>query len=116
METFVQKVSDHLKQGAKWVINTGLIAESFLLNFIREKKYELPGLTMEIKNDYDEWNSCLLTTLTYTKDGKQDIKSLVTKYVQPTRSDSLTLQISTLHHSTIQSTITYCVIFSRSEN
>ncbi|MEO7486109.1 MAG: class I SAM-dependent methyltransferase [Ferruginibacter sp.] len=72
METFVNKVSKSLKQGAKWIINTGLMAESFLTKFIKEKKYELPGLTMEINNDYDEWNSCLLTTLTYTKDGQQE--------------------------------------------
>ncbi|HEV8081876.1 MAG TPA: class I SAM-dependent methyltransferase [Chitinophagaceae bacterium] len=67
METFVQKVSSSLKQGAKWIINSGLMAESFLAKFIKEKKYELPDLIMEINNDYDEWNSCLLTTLTYTK-------------------------------------------------
>ena len=41
--------------------------------FVKEKKYELPGLTMEISNDYDEWNSCLLTTLTYTKDDKREV-------------------------------------------
>jgi len=73
METFVSKVSKSLKQGAKWIINTGLMAESFLAKFTKEKKYELEGLTMEISNDYDEWNSCLLTTLTYTKNGTQEI-------------------------------------------
>ncbi len=72
MEVFVDKVSKTLKQGAKWVINTGLMAESFLAKFAKEGKYELPGLTMEVQNEYDEWNSCLLTTLTYTKDGKQE--------------------------------------------
>ena len=48
------------------------MAESFLAKFIKEGKYELPGLTMEVQNEYDEWNSCLLTTLTYTKDGKKE--------------------------------------------
>jgi cyclopropane fatty-acyl-phospholipid synthase-like methyltransferase len=73
METFVEKVSTSLKRGAKWIVNTGLMAESFLAKFSKEKKYELGGLTMEISNDYDEWNSCLLTTLTYTKNGKKEI-------------------------------------------
>lgn len=27
---------------------------------------------MHICNEYDEWNSCLLTTLTYTKEGKEE--------------------------------------------
>lgn len=73
METFVHKVSSCLKKGGRWVINTGVLAESFLTKFIKDNKYELPDLTMEISNDYDEWNSCLLTTLTYTKNDKQEI-------------------------------------------
>lgn len=73
MQTFIQKVAAALKPGAKWIIHSGLMAESFLAKFIKEKTYELPGLTMQINNDYDEWNSCLLTTLTYTKDGKEEV-------------------------------------------
>lgn len=73
MEKFSEEVSSHLKQGAKWIINTGLIAESFLAKFVKEKKYELEGLTMEINNDYDEWTSCLFTTLTYTRNNKQEV-------------------------------------------
>lgn len=73
MQTFIQKVAAALKPGAKWIIHSGLMAESFLTKFIKEKTYELPGLTMHINNDYDEWNSCLLTTLTYTKDGKEEV-------------------------------------------
>jgi cyclopropane fatty-acyl-phospholipid synthase-like methyltransferase len=73
MKTFVQKVSSCLKAGAKWVINTGMLAESFLAKFIKEKKYELEGLTMEIYNEYDERKSCLLTRLTYTKNNQQEV-------------------------------------------
>ncbi len=73
MKAFIQKVAAVLKPGAKWIINTGVLAESFLRNFEAEKKYELEGLTMAIHNDYDVWNSCLLTTLTYTKDDRQEV-------------------------------------------
>ncbi len=72
METFVKKVSTSLKKGGRWIINTGVLAESFLSKFIKEKRYELPGLVMDISNNYDEWDSCLLTTLTYTKNGTQE--------------------------------------------
>lgn len=72
MQIFIQKVSNLLKPKAKWIINSGLMAESFLAKFIKEKTYELPGMTMHINNDYDEWNSCLLTTLTYIKNGKEE--------------------------------------------
>ena len=69
----MDKVSASLKSGLKWIINTGVLAETFLTKFVKEKKHELPGLTMEIINEYDAWNSCLLITLTYTKDGKQEV-------------------------------------------
>jgi SAM-dependent methyltransferase len=73
MEAFVQKVAVALKPRARWIINSGLVAESFLAKFKKEGEYELGDLTMEINNEYDEWNSCLLTTLTYTKNNKQEI-------------------------------------------
>ena len=73
MQAFVQKVAGALKPGAKWIINSGLTAESFLAKFKKDGRYELGELTMEINNEYDEWNSCLLTTLTYTKNDKQEI-------------------------------------------
>ena len=53
METFVQKVSASLKKGGRWIINTGVVAESFLMNFVQKKNYELPGLIMEISNGYN---------------------------------------------------------------
>lgn len=70
---FVQKVAAVLKPGAKWIVNTGVLAESFLSHFTKEKTYELDGLTMAVYNDYDVWNSCLLVTLTYTKNGQQEV-------------------------------------------
>lgn len=73
MQRFVQKVSAVLKSSAKWIINTGVLAESFLSRFEKEKTYELEGLTMHIHNDYDVWNRCLLITLTYTKRGRQEV-------------------------------------------
>ncbi|MCC6287942.1 MAG: methyltransferase domain-containing protein [Chitinophagaceae bacterium] len=75
MQKFIQKVAGALKPGAKWIIHSGLIAESFLAKFSKEEIYELPGLTMQVNNEYDEWNSCLLTTLTYTKNGKEEVHS-----------------------------------------
>jgi cyclopropane fatty-acyl-phospholipid synthase-like methyltransferase len=36
MQAFVQKVASVLKPGAKWIINSGLAAESFLAKFKKE--------------------------------------------------------------------------------
>lgn len=74
MQIFIQKVSNLLKPNARWIINSGLMAESFLAKFIKEKTYELLGMRMHINNDYDEWNSCLLTTLTYVKNDKEEVR------------------------------------------
>jgi len=74
MELFIRKMSGVLKPGAKWVINTGLAAESFLTKFVKEKTYMLGDLMLDIQNDYDEWSSCLFTTLTYTKHNRKETK------------------------------------------
>ena len=73
MKTFVQNVSSSLKTGAKWIINSGLLAESFLNKFVTENTYQPEGFTMHVHNNYDVWNSCLLTTLTYTKNGETEV-------------------------------------------
>ena len=73
MKTFVQNVSSSLKTGAKWIINSGLLAESFLNKFVTENVYQPEGFTMHVHNNYDVWNSCLLTTLTYTKNGETEV-------------------------------------------
>ncbi len=74
MELFIKKISVVLKPRAKWIVNTGLAAESFLTKFVHEKNYVLGDLTMDIRNDYNVWHSCLITTLTYTKNRLKETK------------------------------------------
>lgn len=67
MNTFVGKVAKALKSGARFVINSGMVAESILPNFPKTGHYVLQGLTMDIYNEYLIGESCMSTKLTYTK-------------------------------------------------
>ena len=65
MQVFVRRVADALKPGARFVINSGLVAESILPNFPRTKHYVLGDLTMDIRNTYEVGASHMITELTY---------------------------------------------------
>ena len=73
MNQFVKKISTCLKPGAKFVINSGMAAESILTHFPQEKSYVLGDLTMHINNEYIVEDSCLVPHLTYTKNGVSEI-------------------------------------------
>lgn len=72
MQVFVQKVADALRSGARFVINSGLVAESILPNFPKTKHYVLGDLTMDISNRYEVDESYMTTELTYTKAGRSE--------------------------------------------
>lgn len=38
MQKFIQKVAAALNRGGKWIINSGLMAESFLAKFVKKKR------------------------------------------------------------------------------
>lgn len=73
MNVFVEKVAAALKPGARFVINSGMVAESRLPNFPKTGHYVLDGLTMDINNSYAVGDSCMLTELTYTKAGHTEV-------------------------------------------
>ena len=67
MNQFVKKISGYLKPGARFIINSGMVAESILTHIPPEKTYVLGDLTMQINNEYIIEDSCLVPHLTYTK-------------------------------------------------
>ena len=69
MNQFVKKVAACLKPGARFIINSGMVAESILAHMPLEKTYVLGDLTMQINNEYILEDSCLVPHLTYTKNG-----------------------------------------------
>ena len=72
MSTFVQNVAATLKPTARFVINSGLVAESILTHFPTTNQYELGDLVMDIRNGYVVDEGYMATEITYTKDGRSE--------------------------------------------
>ena len=69
MEIFVKKLAACLKPGARFVINSGMVAESIIPKIPQEKTYILGDLSMQINNEYIVSDSYMISHLTYTKNG-----------------------------------------------
>lgn len=75
MKLFVEKVSSSLDTGSKFIINSGMIAESILPNFLnysKNKSYTVGNITMDITNIYNARDSYMISNLLYTKEGKKE--------------------------------------------
>ena len=75
MKLFVEKVSSSLETGSKFIINSGMIAESILPNFVNyseNKTYTVGDITMEIDNIYHAEDSFMISNLLYTQNGKTE--------------------------------------------
>lgn len=72
MKAFVTNVASALKPGGRFVINSGMVAESILTHFPPTNRYALGDLTMDILNSYEAEDSYMTTELTYTKAGHSE--------------------------------------------
>ncbi|HEY4936257.1 MAG TPA: hypothetical protein VII44_06745 [Puia sp.] len=61
-----------LKPGARFIINSGMIAESIIPKIPLEKTYVLGDLTMQINNEYVVSDSYMISHLMYTKNGHSE--------------------------------------------
>ena len=75
MKLFVEKVAASLETGAKFIINSGMIAESILpnlSNYSKNKSYTVGNITMDVTNIYNVEDSYMISNLVYTKEGKTE--------------------------------------------
>lgn len=75
MKLFVEKVSSSLEAGSKFIINSAMVAESILpnlLNYSKNKVYNIGNITMEVTNNYHVEDSYMISTLLYTKEDKTE--------------------------------------------
>lgn len=75
MKLFVEKVSSNLVSGSKFIINSGMIAENILPNFVNYSKnnsYNFGDITMHITNMYNAEDGCMVSNLLYSKEGKTE--------------------------------------------
>lgn len=70
MQEFVAAVARALKPGARFVLQTGVAAETLLPNLSEREWYRMGDVLMLIANEYDAAHSCLDTTYTFLRDGK----------------------------------------------
>lgn len=75
MNLFVKKIASVLKSGARFIINSGMIAESILPNFSKNKFFALDNMTLEITNEYHVEESYMVSHLVYTKENKKETHS-----------------------------------------
>lgn len=69
---FLLSVIRALKRGAKFIIDTGAIAESILPTFQEHRSFELGGITLVIDSEYNHEQGRLFTDYTFIRDGKSD--------------------------------------------
>ena len=75
MKLFIEKVSSSLERGSKFIINSGMIAESILPNFsnyLKHKSYTVENITMDVTNIYNAGDSYMISHLLYTKESKTE--------------------------------------------
>jgi cyclopropane fatty-acyl-phospholipid synthase-like methyltransferase len=75
MKVFVEKVSSCLEQGSKFIINSGMVAESILPNlshYAKNNTYSFGDITMEVTNTYQLKDSYTLSNLRYTQEDKTE--------------------------------------------
>jgi cyclopropane fatty-acyl-phospholipid synthase-like methyltransferase len=75
MKLFVEKVSSCLEPGSKFIINSGMLAESILPNFSKSKSFVIGDITMDITNAYNVDESFMISDILYTKDSKKETHS-----------------------------------------
>ncbi|MBA3693893.1 MAG: methyltransferase domain-containing protein [Acidobacteria bacterium] len=72
MKLFVEKVSSSLEIGARFIINSAMIAESILPNFSKNKSFTVGNITMDITNIYSVEDSYMISHILYTKEGRTE--------------------------------------------
>ena len=72
MTAFIKNISDSLKTGGKWVIQSGMLAESIFPNWEDDGKYKAAGMKMEIENAYNPVESRMEIQASFKKNGKSE--------------------------------------------
>ena len=75
MTVFIKKVAACLKPGSRFIINSGMVAESILPKIPGEKTYTLGDLSMQVNNEYVVSDSYMVSHLKYTKNKHSETHS-----------------------------------------
>ena len=72
METFLRGVARALRPGARFIIETGMAAESVLQNFEAVTSHQIDDISLTIKEQYLAEESCIDTEYVFEQNGKTE--------------------------------------------
>ena len=72
MERFLSGAARALKPGARFVMNTGMAAESVLPDFEEQSCHELGDMSIEIKERYNAEESCIDSEYIFEQNGRKE--------------------------------------------
>jgi cyclopropane fatty-acyl-phospholipid synthase-like methyltransferase len=72
MEKFLSGVAHALKPGARFVVNTGMAAESVLPDFEEQSCHEIGDMSIEIKERYNAKESCVDSEYVFERNGEKE--------------------------------------------
>ena len=72
MERFLRGVARALKPGARFIVNTGMAAESVLPDFEEQSCHEIGDITTTIKERYNAPESCVDSEYIFERGGKKE--------------------------------------------
>ena len=73
MESFLGGVARALKPGARFIVETGMAAESILTHFEEQACHEVGDITMTVKERYLATESCIDSEYIFEQNGKTEI-------------------------------------------
>jgi cyclopropane fatty-acyl-phospholipid synthase-like methyltransferase len=73
-ETFLKALARALKPGARFIVETGMAAESVLPDFEEQSCHELGDLSLTIKERYIAEESCIDSEYIFERDGKKETR------------------------------------------
>ena len=74
METFLGGVAHALKPGARFIVETGMAAESVIQDFEEQSCHELGDLSLTIKERYIATESCIDSEYIFVQNGKTETR------------------------------------------
>lgn len=74
METFLKRVARALKPGARFIVETGMAAESVLPKFEEETSHQIDDMLLTIKERYLAEESCIDTEYIFERNGKTEMR------------------------------------------
>ncbi len=72
MEKFLSGVARALKPGARFIVNTGMAAESILPDFEEQSSHQVGDITMTVKERYVVAESCIDSEYIFERDGRSE--------------------------------------------